>query len=102
MPRVSRRELFRLASVLGAGALVPQARTAAASPLAPRPSPLVAAAGDPDVYKTIGVRPLINGRGTFTIIGGSTELPEVRSAKSAANQQYVQLDELMDAIGQRL
>jgi len=102
MPRVSRRELFRLATVFGAGALVPQARTAAASPLAPRPSPLVAAAGDPDVYKTIGVRPLINGRGTFTIIGGSTELPEVRSAKSAANQQFVQIDELMDAIGQRL
>ena len=59
-------------------------------------------ASDPDVYKAIGVRPLINGRGTFTIIGGSTELPEVRAAKSAANQQYVQLDELMDAIGQRL
>ena len=55
-----------------------------------------------DVYKAIGVRPLINCRGTFTIIGGSMELPEVRAAKSAANQQYVQLDELMDAIGKRL
>ncbi|HEY7058624.1 MAG TPA: hypothetical protein VH458_18965, partial [Vicinamibacterales bacterium] len=50
----------------------------------------------------IGVRPMINCRGTFTIIGGSVELPEVRAAKTAANQQYVQLDELMDAIGQRL
>src|SRR6185437_422518 len=102
MPPVSRRQLFRLASVFGAGALVPQARTAAAAPLAPGLSPPASAAGDPDVYKAIGVRPMINGRGTFTIIGGSTELPEVRSAKSAANQQFVQLDELMDAIGQRL
>ncbi len=99
MRTVSRRQLFRLASVFGAGALVPQTRTAAA---AASPDPAAPVASDPDVYKTIGVRPLINGRGTFTIIGGSTELPEVRAAKSAANQQYVQLDELMDAIGQRL
>ena len=98
MRTVSRRQLFRLASVFGAGALVPHTRTAAAA----SPDPVAPVAGDPDVYKTIGVRPLINGRGTFTIIGGSTELPEVRAAKSAANQQYVQLDELMDAIGQRL
>ena len=68
------------------------ARTAAAAP------PPVA----PNVYESIGVKPLINGRGTFTIIGGSMELPEVRAAKSAANQQYAQLDELMDAVGKRL
>jgi len=54
------------------------------------------------VYESIGVKPLINGRGTFTIIGGSIELPEVRAAKSAANQQYAQLDELMEAVGKRL
>ena len=72
-----------------------------AVPQAARSHPVPATA-DPDVYKAIGVRPLINCRGTFTIIGGSTELPEVRAAKSVANQQYVQLDELMDAIGQRL
>ena len=33
---------------------------------------------------------MINARGTLTIIGGSMELPEVRAAKAAANQQYVQ------------
>ena len=36
---------------------------------------------------------MINCRGTLTIIGGSVELPEVRAAKMAANQQYAQLDE---------
>jgi D-glucosaminate-6-phosphate ammonia-lyase len=93
MNRVSRRELFRLAGALGAGSLY-SARGASteASVLPPAVPP-----GDPNVYAAIGVRPMINCRGTFTIIGGSTELPEVRAAKSAANQQYVQLDELMDA-----
>src|SRR4051812_21570029 len=95
---VSRRELFRLAGVVGAGSLA-SARGAGAAPIA---AAAPAAAADPNVYAAIGVRPLINCRGTFTIIGGSTELPEVRAAKSAANQQFVQLDELMDAIGARL
>jgi L-seryl-tRNA(Ser) seleniumtransferase len=56
----------------------------------------------PNIYQSIGVRPIINCRGTLTIIGGSLELPEVREATQAASQHYVQLDELMDAIGQRL
>jgi L-seryl-tRNA(Ser) seleniumtransferase len=55
-----------------------------------------------NIYESIGVRPLINCRGTLTIIGGSLELPEVREATQAASQHYVQLDELMDAIGKRL
>jgi L-seryl-tRNA(Ser) seleniumtransferase len=54
------------------------------------------------VYRSIGVRPLINGRGTFTIISGSTMLPEVRAAMDAAAQQYVHLDELTEAVGARL
>jgi uncharacterized pyridoxal phosphate-dependent enzyme len=95
---LSRRQLFRLASALGAGGLI-STRGAVAAGL---PETSIAPPNDADVYKAIGVRPLINCRGTFTIIGGSTELPEVRAAKSVANQQYVQLDELMDAIGKRL
>ena len=42
------------------------------------------AAAPPDVYRSIGVRPLINCRGTLTVIGGSLELPQVRAAKDAA------------------
>ncbi|HYK87747.1 MAG TPA: hypothetical protein VE398_03200 [Acidobacteriota bacterium] len=55
-----------------------------------------------DVYQSIGVRPLINARGTFTIISGSLMLPEVRAAMDAAAQHHVHLDELADAIGARL
>src|SRR5205807_9501364 len=56
----------------------------------------------PDIYQSIGVRPLINCRGTLTVISGSLELPEVRAAKDAGAQDFVQLDELMEGIGQRL
>jgi len=54
------------------------------------------------IYESIGVRPVINCRGTYTVIGGSLELPEVTAAQQAAAQHYVQLDELADGIGQRL
>ena len=73
-------------------------RSAAKRAAAPATSPT----GPANVYESIGVRPLINCRGTLTIIGGSIELPEVRAAKSAANQQHAQLDELMAAVGKRL
>ena len=56
----------------------------------------------PDVYRSIGVKPLVNARGTFTIISGSLMLPEVRAAMDAAARHYVHLDELTDAIGARL
>jgi len=63
------------------------------------PGPLVP--GD-KIYQSIGVEPVINCRGTLTIIGGSTELPEVRKAMDAASQYYVQLDELAEAVGKRI
>ena len=56
----------------------------------------------PDLYESIGVRPLVNARGTYTIISGSTMLPEVRAAMAEASQHYVHLDELTEAIGARL
>ena len=53
-------------------------------------------------YESIGVRPLINCRGTYTIISGSVILPEVREAMVRASQRYVNLDELMDCVGARI
>jgi D-glucosaminate-6-phosphate ammonia-lyase len=90
---LTRRDLFRSGSLLAAPALLRGGRAPASGP------GLTAGA---NIYESIGVRPIINCRGTLTIIGGSLELPEVRAATQAASQHYVQLDELMDAIGQRL
>ncbi len=55
-----------------------------------------------NIFRSIGVEPIINCRGTFTIIGGSIERPEVRAAMDAASQNFIQYDELADAINQRL
>jgi L-seryl-tRNA(Ser) seleniumtransferase len=82
-------------------ALPAAAITADAAPVTPAAAPADTPAL-PDVYGAIGVRPLINGRGTFTIISGSTMLPEVRAAIDAASRRYVHLDELAEAIGARL
>jgi uncharacterized pyridoxal phosphate-dependent enzyme len=99
----SRRQLFRLASLVGAGSVLPAPQIAGAVREPPLQSSRSAGAVvDSNVYKSIGVRPMINCRGTLTIIGGSIELPEVRAAKNAANQQHVHLDELMEAVGKRL
>ena len=54
------------------------------------------------IYESLGVRPVINCMGTFTIIGGSLMLPEVKRAMEDASRHYVHLDELMDAVGKRL
>ena len=48
------------------------------------------------LYQSIGVRPILNARGTFTIITGSQTLPEVKRAMEEASRHYVQMDELME------
>jgi D-glucosaminate-6-phosphate ammonia-lyase len=103
--RLNRRQLFRLTSLFGGGSMLSARVAASSTATAPAMAPAASAsalAADTNVYKAIGVRPLINCRGTLTVIGGSVELPEVRAAKVAANQQYVQIDELMAAVGARL
>ena len=63
---------------------------------------LFAAAGALNVYERIGVRPLINARGTWTYLSGSLIFPEVRSAMEAASRQFVDMFELQAAAGKRL
>jgi D-glucosaminate-6-phosphate ammonia-lyase len=55
-----------------------------------------------NIYSTIGVDTIINCRGTFTILGGSVERPEVGKAMEAATGYFVQYDELAYGIGKRL
>jgi L-seryl-tRNA(Ser) seleniumtransferase len=56
----------------------------------------------PNLYEQLGVRPLINAKGTYTIISGSLSLPEVKQAMEEAGHHYVNMDELMAAVGARL
>src|SRR6058998_3833230 len=93
--KLSRRELFRRSGLLALPGLL-QGRLAAAA------GGSEGLQAGQNIYQSIGVRPLINARGTFTIISGSLMLPEVRVAMDAAARQHVHLDELMAAIGARL
>ncbi len=89
----SRRDLLRTGGLL---ALTPAMRGIA------MPKPTNAASDSANIYESIGVKPVINCRGTYTVIGGSLELPEVTAAQAAAAQHFVQLDELADAVGKKL
>ncbi len=56
--------------------------------------------GDPaDVYRAIGVRPIIVASGSTTLRGGSRLRPEVIEAMNKASQVMVHLDELNAAAG---
>ena len=91
---MTRREVLQTGSLLALPAtlLGSAGAVAAEGPLTP----------GPQIYQSIGVEPVINCRGTFTIIGASIELPEVRAAIEAAAVHNVQLDELAEAVGRRL
>ena len=54
-----------------------------------------------NIYRTMGVEPIINCRGSYTIIGGSIKRPKVKLALEAASTNFVQLDELAEAVGKR-
>src|SRR5262250_1498364 len=55
-----------------------------------------------NVYSLLGVKTLINCRGTWTYLSGSLEFPEVRQAQIEAAQHFVNILELQRAVGRRL
>ena len=57
---------------------------------------------DSSIYSSIGVRPIINCDHVKTVLGGSLVLPEVMRAMESASRNFVQLDELMEAVGGQL
>ena len=57
---------------------------------------------DYPTYDKVGVRPLINCKGTLTMYSGSVMLPEVRQAMAEASAKYVHIEELVDGVGRRI
>ena len=55
-----------------------------------------------DVYRRIGVEPIINGATTMTYLGGSLMPPEVVDAMRQASECFVDLYELQAAVGRRI
>ncbi len=91
----NRRELLSRSGALAIAASLP-------APAAAVPSATSTTAKAGEIYRSIGVRPVINARGTFTIITGSQTLPEVKRAMDEASRSYVQMDELMQGVSQKL
>ncbi len=76
-----------------------QATTVAA---ALRPALPAATAGDSNIYTKLGIRPVINGVGTVTVLGGSIMPPEVVRAMDEASKYFVNLPELQTKVGARI
>ena len=68
------------------------AKSLAAVGLAPKQNP----------YTKIGVRTVINCRGTWTYLSGSLEFPEVREAQIEAGHHFVNMVELQQGVGRKL
>ena len=104
----TRRQLIKQSGVLsaiGAAATIAPAVASAGSltsSISGDTLPVHSGTDADNLYTRIGVRPLINARGTFTLISGSRSLPEVKQAMFEASHYHVHLDELMDAVGKEL
>jgi seryl-tRNA(Sec) selenium transferase len=111
----SRRDVLKGTGMLSAAAMVPGLE-AAAAPMKGKEAATSGALkagqilpehevphtdGDfnDNLFTRIGLRPLINCRGTITAISGSTSLPEVKQAMYNASLYHVRMDEMMDAVG---
>ena len=55
-----------------------------------------------DIYDELGVKKVINGLATVTVLGGSVMPPEVTAAMAEAAQHFVELDDLQAKAGQRI
>ena len=110
--RWSRREVLKQSGIISAvgaaTAISPLAASAAAlagpqsSSLTQHPLPARQGSDTDNLFTRIGVRPIVNAHGTFTIISGSRSLPQVKQAMFEASHYFVHLDELMDAVGKEL
>jgi L-seryl-tRNA(Ser) seleniumtransferase len=95
MSQMSRRKLLRN------GAQAALAGSAALSALNTLEPPASAKSTPPpvDYYEKLGVTPLINAAGTYTVLSASTMPDEVRAAVALAARRPVNLNELLDASG---
>src|SRR4051794_39786377 len=90
--RTTRRGFMMDAATITTAAAATASQAAAPTP--PNPGA--------NVYERIGVRPVINGVGTVTFLGGSVMPPEVVHAMAEAARYFVPLSELQDKVGARI
>src|SRR5690348_7827069 len=82
--------------VLQTAALAPVAASAATT------SASLTATSKSSLYASLGVKPVINGVGVVTVLGGSLMHPEVIHAMEEASHFFIPLPELERKVGARL
>src|SRR5277367_7107233 len=87
-PESSRRGFMKM---LAASPLLAQI---AAQSLYARSAAAIGLAPSDNVYSRLGVKTVINCRGTWTYLSGSLQFPEVRAAQNEASHYFVNMVEL--------
>jgi len=96
MPDFSRRGFIRLA------AAAPLLSQIAARNVLASAATALGKDSRQNIYTRLGVKTIINCRGTWTYLSGSLELPEVRAAQREASEYFVNMFELQHAASRRL
>src|SRR5258708_23862536 len=86
---INRRNLLQSVGLGSLGSFWPLSKLAAARPVA-------------NIYQQLGIRPVINCMGAWTVIGASRQWPELHAPMAEASRQFVFLEELQEKIGERL
>jgi len=81
--------------LLQASALAPAAAAAA-------PAVIQTASSPSALYASLGIKPVINGVGVVTVLGGSLMPPEVVQAMQDAGRYFIPLPELEKKVGARI
>ena len=96
VPELKRRNFIRLAAAL------PLLSQIAAKNAWASASAAVGKSSGQNVYTKLGVKTIINCRGTWTYLSGSLEFPEVQAAQREASEHFVNMFELQHAASRRL
>ncbi|MDX1982562.1 MAG: aminotransferase class V-fold PLP-dependent enzyme [Bryobacteraceae bacterium] len=81
--------------LIQAGAVAPAVAAAA-------PAASLTATSPSSLYASLGVKPVINGVGVVTVLGGSIMPPEVIRAMEEASRYFIPLPELEKKVGARI
>jgi L-seryl-tRNA(Ser) seleniumtransferase len=84
--------------VLQTAALAPAAASAASA----ASTAGLSATTPSNLYASLGIKPVINGVGVVTVLGGSIMPPEVIRAMEEASRYFIPLPELQKKVGERI
>ena len=82
---LNRRNLLQSVGLGSVGSFWPMSKLAAARP-------------STNVYQQLGIRPVINCMGAWTVIGASRQWPELHAPMAEASSHFVFLEELQEKL----